>query len=62
MADEEETSSEEVTSNVERLRALAAERPDEVAYVHLAIGGDERSVTWSELDRRSSQVAAAFAG
>ncbi|MCU1456281.1 MAG: AMP-dependent synthetase and ligase, partial [Actinomycetia bacterium] len=42
--------------------ALAAERPDEVAYVHLAIGGDERSVTWSELDRRSSQVAAAFAG
>ncbi len=48
-------------SNVERLRELAAERPDQVAYVHLAIDGSERSVTWAELERRSSQVAGAFA-
>jgi bile acid-coenzyme A ligase len=48
-------------SNVRRLRELAAERPDEVAYVHLAMDGSEVSVTWSELHRRSSQVAGALA-
>ncbi len=47
-------------SNVEQLSLLAAARPDEVAYVHLAIDGTERSVTWTELQHRSSQVAAAF--
>jgi bile acid-coenzyme A ligase len=53
---------EQPVSNVERLRELATERPDEVAYVHLARDGSERGVTWRELDERSSQVAAAFAG
>jgi bile acid-coenzyme A ligase len=48
-------------SNVERLQTLASERPDDVAYVHLALDGSERSVTWRELHERSSQVAAAFA-
>jgi bile acid-coenzyme A ligase len=48
-------------SNVEILRDLAAERSDEVGYVHLALDGSDRPVTWDELDRRSSQVAAAFA-
>ena len=50
----------EAPSNVSRLRELAAERPDTVAYVHLAMDGTESSVTWSELDRRSSQLAAAL--
>lgn len=52
---------EEPISNVECLRTLAAERPDDVAYTHLAMDGGERAVTWAELDRRSGQVAAAFA-
>ena len=52
---------EQAISNVECLRALAQERPDHVAYVHLAMVGSERTVTWGELERRSSQVAAAFA-
>ncbi|MDT3439255.1 MULTISPECIES: class I adenylate-forming enzyme family protein [unclassified Pseudofrankia] len=59
---EHEGTEDEPTSNVERLRALAAARPDEVAYVHLAVDGGGRSVTWHELDERSSQVAGAFAG
>jgi bile acid-coenzyme A ligase len=48
-------------SNVECLRRLARERPDEVAYVHVARDGGERSVSWDELERRSTQVAGAFA-
>lgn len=48
-------------SNVEILRQLADERPDDVAYVHLAMDGTDRSVPWRELERRSSQVAGAFA-
>lgn len=47
-------------SNVARLRQLAQESPDEPAYWHLEIGGDESAVTWAELDRRSSQVAGAL--
>ena len=50
----------EAPSNVSRLRELTAERPDAVAYVHLAMDGTESSVTWSDLDRRSSQLAAAL--
>ena len=53
--------SEEAPSNVQRLRELAEQQPDEIAYVHLAMDGTERSVTWSELHRRSSQLAAALA-
>ena len=52
---------EDAPSNVQRLRELTAQHPDEVAYVHLAMDGTETSVTWAELDRRSSQVAAALA-
>ena len=52
---------DEQPSNVEMLRANAAEHPDEVAYVHVGMDGDERALTWRELDRRSSQVADAFA-
>ena len=48
-------------SNVRQLQALAEDRADETAYVHLAMDGTERSVTWAELDRRSSQVAAEIA-
>ncbi|HEY3670947.1 MAG TPA: AMP-binding protein [Acidimicrobiia bacterium] len=51
----------EPISNVRRIAELAAERPHEVAYVHLAMDGSESSATWSELHRRSSQVAAALA-
>jgi bile acid-coenzyme A ligase len=51
---------EEAVSNVQRLAELAAEKPDEIAYVHLALDGGERSITWADLDRRSSQVAGAF--
>ncbi len=52
---------EEATSNVQRIRALAAARGDEIAYVHLAMDGIEASVTFGELDARSSQLAAALA-
>ena len=62
MVPEPALTDQEPISNVECLRALAQERPDHVAYVHLAMDGTERSVTWAELDRRSGQVAAAFAG
>jgi bile acid-coenzyme A ligase len=51
---------EQPPSNVQLLRALAEERADETTYVHLAVDGTERSITWRELDRRSSQVAAEF--
>jgi bile acid-coenzyme A ligase len=47
--------------NVRRVRELADERPDEVAYVHLAMDGSDVSVTWSEQHRRSTQVAGALA-
>jgi bile acid-coenzyme A ligase len=52
---------DEAVSNVHRLRELAEGRPDEVAYVHLAMDGSESSVTWAELHRRSSQVAVRLA-
>jgi bile acid-coenzyme A ligase len=52
---------DEYPSNVELLRRFAAESPDDVVYVHLALDGTDRDVTWGELDRRSAQIAAAFA-
>lgn len=52
---------EDEVSNVERLRELSEERPDDVAYVHLGMDGTERTHTWRELEQRSSQVAAAMA-
>jgi bile acid-coenzyme A ligase len=48
-------------SNVEMLRTLASDRPEAVAYVHVAMDGTQRSVPWVEFEQRSSQVAAAFA-
>lgn len=48
-------------SNVQRLRALREQAPDEIAYVHLAQDGSTRSLTRRELDDRSSQVATAMA-
>jgi bile acid-coenzyme A ligase len=53
-------SDDEPISNVEQLQVHARERPDEVCYVHLAMDRSERSITWAELDERSSQVAAAL--
>ncbi len=47
-------------SLVQRLRQLAAAQPDEAMYVHVAMDGTERAVTWAELDRRSSQVGGAL--
>jgi len=52
---------DEPRSNVQRLRELAEQRPDETAYVHLAMDGTEALVSWSELQRRSGQLAAALA-
>ncbi len=40
-----------------RVSSLAEEHPGDVAFVVAALNGDERSVTWAELDRRSNQVA-----
>ena len=51
---------EEARSNVQELQELAEQRPGETAYLHLAMDGTELSVTWSELHRRSSQLAAAL--
>jgi len=44
-----------------RVRELAAERPDEVVFVFVAIDGREQPFTWPELDRRSGQLAGALA-
>lgn len=46
---------------VQRLRQLAAERPDDVALTFVGDDGTDRHLTAAELDRRSSQVAAALA-
>src|SRR3954454_19667974 len=44
-----------------RVRALAAERPDDVVFRFVATDGREQTATWPELDRRSSQLAGALA-
>ena len=48
----------ELVGYIERLSELAASQPDEIAYVHLALDGSERTVTTRRLDERSGQVAA----
>jgi bile acid-coenzyme A ligase len=48
-------------SNIRMLGLRAEQSPDEIAYVHLAIDGTERSVAWAEMHRRSHQVAAGLA-
>lgn len=45
-----------------RIRQLAAERPDDVVLVHVAVDGAEQALTWSDLHRRSNQLAHALAG
>jgi bile acid-coenzyme A ligase len=40
---------------------LSNERPDEQAFWHIPSDGGERSFTWTELDRRSRQLAGALA-
>jgi bile acid-coenzyme A ligase len=55
------TGEEDFPSNVELLQRFTAENPHDVVYVHLAMDGADRGVTWQELDRRSAQIAAAFA-
>jgi bile acid-coenzyme A ligase len=52
---------EQPVGYIESLEQLAAQNPHTTAYVHLAMDGSEQSITWSQLDRRSSQVAAALA-
>jgi bile acid-coenzyme A ligase len=46
----------------ERVRELAASRPGDVVLTHVALDGTEHELTWPEIDRRSSQLAAALAG
>ena len=43
-----------------RIREQADEHPDREVYWHIAPDGAERAYTWSELDRRSSQLAGAL--
>src|SRR6476620_9378842 len=45
----------------QRIAELAAERPDDIGLIHARRDGGEQLVTWAELDRRSSQIAAALA-
>ena len=51
----------ETVSIPRRMRALAAERPDEEVFRYVAVDGSEPGFTWAELDRRSSQLAGALA-
>jgi bile acid-coenzyme A ligase len=43
-----------------RIRALAAERPTEEVFRFVAVDGSEVGFSWSELARRSSQLAGAL--
>jgi bile acid-coenzyme A ligase len=49
-------------TNAARIRQMAADVPDALAYVHVAIDGAESAWTWAELDSRSSQLAGALLG
>ena len=51
----------EGTSFAQRIRQLAAERPDEPVYCHVEPDGTETELTWRELDDRSSRLAGALA-
>jgi bile acid-coenzyme A ligase len=52
---------EDKISIARRIRQRAEEHPDEQAFRHVALDGAEPAFTWRELDRRSSQLAGAFA-
>jgi bile acid-coenzyme A ligase len=43
-----------------RVRQLTAEAPDRTVLVHVDPDGTETSLTWADLDRRSSQLAGAL--
>ena len=47
-------------SHGDRIRQLGRACPDDEAYRHIAISGDEPGFTWRWLDRRSSQLAGAL--
>jgi acyl-CoA synthetase (AMP-forming)/AMP-acid ligase II len=49
-------------TNPARIRQMAADMPEALAYVHVAIDGAESAWTWAELDCRSSQLAGALLG
>jgi bile acid-coenzyme A ligase len=51
----------EGASFAHRVRQLAAERPDEPVYCHVAPDGAETELTWRELDDRSTRLAGALA-
>jgi bile acid-coenzyme A ligase len=50
----------ESTSYGRQVTELAARYPEDVAIVHVRPDGTERAVSWSELERRSNQVAWMF--
>jgi bile acid-coenzyme A ligase len=52
---------EESVSHARRIGALAATRPDDPVYRHIAADGVEPVFDWAWLDRRSSQLAGALA-
>jgi bile acid-coenzyme A ligase len=41
----------------QRVAELAGERADETALIFVAIDGSERTLTWTQLDRRANQMA-----
>ncbi|HEU5423990.1 MAG TPA: AMP-binding protein [Nitrolancea sp.] len=47
----------EDTSLTRRLAELAAEHPDKPAIIFAPLAGDERAVSWAELERESNQIA-----
>jgi len=55
------TTKETTVSMAHRIRMLAKERPTEVAYIQVRHDGTEEAVTYEWLDRRSGQLAGAFA-
>ncbi|OAA18925.1 bile acid-coenzyme A ligase [Frankia sp. EI5c] len=48
-------------SYARRIRQLASAHPEQPALRHIALDGSEPGFTWSELDRRSGQLAGALA-
>jgi bile acid-coenzyme A ligase len=50
----------EIQSLAARMREVATQRADDIAVVHAALDGTDRSCTWAELDRRSDQLAGAL--
>jgi bile acid-coenzyme A ligase len=57
----DDSTDDATVSNARRIADRAEATPDQVAYVHLATAGTDVALTWEQLHRRSSQVAAAFA-